>query len=64
MMDDYCMECGKPFPSVFVFTDDKGNERFVHERCSSPYIKRLLGRDMYDAILSGDSGDTADPAPA
>lgn len=42
-MDGYCVECGNPHPSVFVYTDDKGEERFVHDRCLRVYTQRVLG---------------------
>jgi hypothetical protein len=28
---------------VFVFTDDKGEERYVHDRCLSAYTRQALG---------------------
>lgn len=42
-MKDYCAYCGDPHPSVFVFTDDKGNERFVHDGCLRGFTQRALG---------------------
>lgn len=41
-MKDFCVECGLPHPSVFVYTDDKGEERYVHDRCANTYTRRVL----------------------
>lgn len=58
-MDDYCVECGLPYPSVFVYTDDKGRERYVHDRCTQAHTNRVLqgGKYAKPYLLSSSPGD-------
>ncbi len=57
-MKDFCVECGLPHPSVFVYTDDKGEERFVHDRCLRFHTRRTLegGPHAKPYLLSPSSG--------
>jgi hypothetical protein len=58
-MKDFCVHCGQPHPSVYVYTDDKGEERYVHDRCSSAYTKKILQPfkgATYDTSVSTDGG--------
>lgn len=38
-----CCECGKPHAGIFVFTDAKGEMKYVHSYCVDAYVKRVLG---------------------
>lgn len=41
-MKDYCVLCGEPYPSAFVYTDANGKDRWAHYACRDEFVKRLL----------------------
>lgn len=40
--EGFCVVCGRPFASIFVYTTDREEPKFVHSACYNEYAHRLL----------------------
>ena len=38
----FCIVCGRPYAQINAYTDERGNDKFVHDACYEAYARRLL----------------------
>ena len=50
----YCAQCYQPNATVGVGEDAQGEPVFVHQKCETAYLGRVLGRNMVDITRTQD----------
>jgi hypothetical protein len=47
MDHDFCIECGKPFASIWAYSEGE-KRKYVHSACYDKYARRLLRPEWFN----------------